>query len=131
MQVQIKRNDPLGDMLGVIADPLEIVADAHGANDLAQIDRHRLPPRDREDRFFLDVMLHGVDRRIRGNHTFGEIGIAIGQGLEGIGNLPLGEPAHLGDFAGDLLQVGVERLGGMVCAGANISHGDYPKRPVM
>jgi hypothetical protein len=59
-------------------------------------------------------MLHGVDGRIRGDYPFGEIGIAIGQGPESIRNLPLRKPAHLGDFARDLLQIGVERLGGMV-----------------
>jgi hypothetical protein len=131
MKVHIKRDHSLGDVLGVIADPFEIIANPHGADDFAQIDRHRLPPRNGENRLFLGVMLHGVDGGIRGDDAFGEIHIAIGQGLECVRDLAFRKPAHFGDFARNLLEVSVKRLGGMVCTRANISHGDYPKRPVM
>ena len=114
IEVAVERNDALADVLGVIADPLEVVADAHGADDLAQVDRHRLPPRDGEDGLLLDFALHRVDRGIGGDHPLAEFDVAIDQGADGIGDLPLREPAHLGDFAGDLLQIGVECLGGMV-----------------
>ena len=117
MEVEVERNDTLGDVLGVVADALEVVADAHGADDLAQIDGHRLPPGNREDRFFLDLMLHGVDGGIGGNHVFREIHIALHQRADGIRNLPLREPAHLGDLAHEFLQIGVECLEGMVDSG--------------
>ena len=69
------------------------------------------------------------------NHAFAELEIAVGQRLDGIADLPLDEAAHLGDLAGDLLQVGVERLGGVVDPGGVFGHcafpGAYPKRPVM
>ena len=77
VQVEIERHDPFGDVLGVIADPFQIVADPHGAHDLAQIDGHRLPPGNREDRLFLDVMLHRVDGGIGGDDSLREIGIAV------------------------------------------------------
>ena len=131
MKIEIERDDALADVLGVIADPLEIVADAHGADDLAQIDGHRLPPRDRQDRLFLDLMLHRVDGRIGGDDVLGEIGVALHQRPDGIRDLPFGQAAHLGDLARDLLQIGVERLGGVVHPGRDIGHGGHPKRPVM
>ena len=70
---------------------------------------------------------------IGGDHALAELEIALDQRLDGIGDLPLGEPAHLGDLAGDLLQIGVERLGGVVDPGGVFGHWSrrYPKRPVM
>ena len=41
------RERALGDVLGEVADALEIAGDADGRHDLAQVDRHRLAPRDR------------------------------------------------------------------------------------
>ena len=132
MEVGVERHHALADVLGMVADPLQIVAHPHGADDLAQIDGHRLPAGDGQDRLFLDLMLHRVDGRIGGDHLFGEIGVAFDQGAGGIGDLPLGETAHLGDPALDVLQVGVEGLGGVVeSAGGVFGHGCQPKRPVM
>ena len=53
--------------------------------------------------------------------AFGELGVALDQRADGIGDLPLREPAHLGDLAGELLQIGVECLGGVVDSGAVMS----------
>ena len=47
--------DALGDVLGEVADALEIVGDAQRADDLAQVDRHRLAARDGQDRLLLDL----------------------------------------------------------------------------
>ena len=139
IEVAVERHDALADMLGVIADPLEIVADTHGADAFAQVDSHWLPPRDGEDGLFLDFALQRVDRRIRRDDVLAELDVAVDQGLHGIGDLALHQPAHFGDLAGDFLQIGVERLGGVVdslvvCRSLAIpGHfiGDYPKRPVM
>ena len=106
----------------------------------AQVDRHRLPPRDGEDGLFLDFALQRVDRGIHGDDALAQLDVALDQRLHGIGDLPLRQPAHLGDLAGDFLQVGVERLGGVVDSrGGDFGHwllpgpfiGDYPNRPVM
>ena len=51
---------------------------------------------------------------IDGDHALAQLDVAIDQRLDGIGDLPLRKPAHLGDLAGDFLQIGVERLGGVV-----------------
>ena len=88
-KIEIERDDPLADVLGVVADPLEIVAHAHGADDLAQIDRHRLPAGDGQDRFFLDLVLHRVDGRIGGDDVLRQIDVALHERADGVGNLPL------------------------------------------
>ena len=62
LEIAVERDHALGDVLGEVADALEIVADAHGADDLAQVDRHRLAARDGQDRLFLDLALQRVDR---------------------------------------------------------------------
>ena len=65
-----------------------------------------------------------------------QAGVALDQRIDGIGDLLLGEAAHLGDLAGNVLQIGVEGLGGV------FGHHDHspalvfgpqlqPKRPVM
>ncbi len=118
IEIAVERHDALADVLGVIADALKVVADAHGADAFAQIHRHRLPPRDGENGFLLDFALHGVDQRIGGDHALAEFEIAVDKRLHRIGDLPLGKAAHLGDLAGDLLQVGIEGLGGVVDAGS-------------
>ena len=75
---------------------------------------------------------HRVDRGIHGDDALAQFDIAIDQGLDGIGNLAFREPAHLGDLAGDLLQVGVKRFRGVVDSRrGEICHDYYPKRPVM
>jgi len=40
------QHHPLGDIFGKVANPLKIVGNAQGSQDLPQINRHRLPPRD-------------------------------------------------------------------------------------
>ena len=42
-----------------------------------------------------------------------------------------GDLERIGDLAGDFLQIGVERLGGVIDSGGDVSHLRYPKRPVM
>ena len=43
-----------------------------------------------------------------------QLAVALGQRLDGVGDLLFGEPAHLGDLAGELLQIAVESLDGVV-----------------
>jgi hypothetical protein len=61
----------------------------------------------------LDFLLQRIDGRIGRHHTPGEIDVAAGERLNGVGDLALGEPAHLRDLAGQFLEIGVERLGGV------------------
>jgi hypothetical protein len=132
IEVVVERDDALADVLGVIADPFQIIAYAHGADAFAQIDGHRLAPGDREDAFILDLALQPVDGRIETNNALAKLDIAIDQSLNRIRDLPLHEAAHLGDLAGYFLQIGIERLGGVIdSGGGDVSHLRYPNRPVM
>ena len=54
-------DDALGDVLAEVADALEVVGDADGRDDLAQVQRHRLAPGDGEDGPLLDLALQRVD----------------------------------------------------------------------
>ena len=87
----------LGDVLGEIADPLEIACDANGADDLAQVDRHRLPARDRQDRLLLDFALQEVEPRIGADDLMGERGVGGGERIHRVDHHLLGEAAHLRD----------------------------------
>ena len=105
--------------------------DAERRDDFPQIHRHRLAAGDGEDGLLLDLLLQRVDGRIGGHDALGELDVAARQRLDRVGDLALGEAAHLRHLAGQLLQVAVERLGGVF-----VHHGLFdlrrqPKRPVM
>ena len=78
LELAVEHHDALGDVLGEIADPLEIVGDAQRADDLAQVDRHRLAARDGEDRLFLDLALERVDLASSAMTLLGERRVARG-----------------------------------------------------
>ena len=84
MEVAVERVDALGDVLGEVADALQIGGDAHGADDLAQIDRHRLAAGDGENRLLLDLLLQRVHVRVGRHHASSEVGVAAGQRLDRI-----------------------------------------------
>ena len=119
----LQREHALADILGKVADALQVVGDAQRADDLAQVDRHRLAPRDGQHGLFLDLALQRVDRRIGADDRCAQIGVASRQRIDRVGDLLFGKPAHLGDHAGDLLQVDVEGLGGVF-----VHHGRHPCR---
>ena len=106
-------DDALADVLGEVADPLEIDGDAHGADDLAQVHRHRLAAGDGQHRTLLDGVLQLVDLGVGGDHALGQRDVAANQRVDGIGDHALGKAAHLGDQAGQFLQIAVERLCGV------------------
>ena len=113
MEVAGQRH-PLGDVLGEVADALEVVGDPQRAHDLAQVDRHRLAARDGEHGLVLDLTLQDVDPGVGLDHLLGPLGVAPGERVDRIGDLLLGQAPHLGDHAGELLQVDVEGLGGVL-----------------
>src|SRR5262249_24064191 len=59
--------------------------------------------------------------------------VARRQRLDRLGNLPPGQPTHLGDYPREFLKVGVEDFGGMFrmshCGGINPSRGTRRKKP--
>ena len=113
LEIAVDGADALGDVLGEVADALEVVGDAQRADDVAQVDGHRLAPGDRQDRAFFDLALQGVDLHVDGDRALGQGGIALAQRIERVADLFLRQSAHFGDQPGDILQVDVECLGGV------------------
>ena len=105
--------DPLAHVLGEVADPLEIGGNPHGADDFAQVHRHRLAPCDGQYRALLDHALQAVDFGVGGDHALAERDIAADQRIDGFDDHAFGKAAHLRDQPGQFLQIAVERLGGM------------------
>ena len=103
----------LGDVLGEIADPLEIAGDADRADDLAQVDRHRLAARDGHDRQILDLALQRVEARIGGDDLMGERRVGVGQRVHGVDHHFLRDAAHFGDAALERVELLVVGLDGM------------------
>ena len=117
-----------GDVLGQIPDPLEIARDPNGADDLAQVIRHRLPARDRQRRLLLDLALQRIEPRIGLHHLKGKRGIAGGERVDRLDHHLLSQPAHLGDAPLEQIKILVIGSNGVL-----IRHERFlsqPKRPV-
>jgi hypothetical protein len=56
-----------------------------------------LTPRNGLNRPFFNIALHGIDRRVGGNQAPCSTAVARRQRCSRLGNLPLGQPAHLCD----------------------------------
>ncbi len=113
LEIALDRGDALADVLGKVADALEVDGHPHGADDLAQIHRHRLAAGDGQHRALLDDMLQPVDLEVGRDDAPGQRDVAAHQRIDGIGDHAFGKPAHLGNQAGQFLQVAVERLCGV------------------
>ncbi len=116
LEIALQRSDPLAHILGEVADALEIGRDPHRTDDLAQVHRHRLAPRDGQHRALLDHMLQVVDFGIGSHHALAQRDIAADQRIDGIDDHAFGQAAHLGDQPSQFLKIAVERLGGMLCS---------------
>jgi hypothetical protein len=93
----IDGDDPLADILGKIADALDLVRDPQDPDNLPKVTGDRLPACNGLNRPFLDVALHGIDCRVGGDNALCRTAFARRQRLDRLGNLPLGQTAHLGD----------------------------------
>jgi hypothetical protein len=113
VKLAVERQHALADVLGEVADALEVVGDPQRAHDLPQIDRHGLPAGDGQHGLFLDFLLQRIDAGIGGDGPLREVGIAVGERVDRIRDLLLGKAAHFSNHAGELLQVDVEGLGGV------------------
>ncbi len=129
LEIALQRRDPLAHVLGEIADPLEVGRDPHRADDLAQVDRHRLAAGDGQHRALLDHALQAVDFGVGRHHALAQRDVAADQRVDGFDDHALGKAAHLRDQPGQFLQVAVERLGGM--SQEAIVSLPQPNRPVM
>ena len=120
----------LGDVLGEIADALQIVRDADRRDDLAQVDGERLTPRDRQDSLLLDLAL----KRGRGAGSLLIVGWASlvsksAQRIHRVGQHFLGDAAHFGDLLAKALKFSVISFDDMV--GHVSAPTNQPNRPVI
>ena len=111
-------DDPLGGVLGEVADPLRDRWRC-GSPPRSRGGRgHRLAPRDHQDRAFLDLALQAIDAGVAGDDPLGERRRRGGQRGDRVGDLLLGEAAHLGDLLGEVVQlvvVGADGVFGTHC----------------
>ena len=114
IELAVENHHALGDVLGEIADPLEVVGDAQRTDDVAQVDRHRLAPGDGEDRLLFDLALQEVDLGVLGDDALGQVRIVPVERIDRVADLMLRKAAHLGDHARQFLEIGVERLVGVL-----------------
>ena len=78
---QVKR--PLGDVLGQVADALELAVDLDDGGHEPQVAGHRLVEREDLEALLLDLDLVLVDQHVGGDHLASLGGIALLDGLEG------------------------------------------------
>ena len=95
----------LGDVLGEIADALDVARDADRRDRLAQVDGERLAPRDGQDRVLLDLPLEHVEAGVGGDHRLRQRRVAAHERSDRIDEHLLGDAAHLGDAAAQVLQL--------------------------
>jgi hypothetical protein len=114
MKFAVESHHPLADVLGKIADTFEVVGDAQRPDDFPQVDCHGLAPGDRQHGLFLDLSLQRINIGVCGHRLLRAIGITVRERIDRVGNLLLGKTTHLRHEAGELLQVDVEGLGGVI-----------------
>ena len=111
----------LGDVLGEIADALQVARDLEHRHDVAQVVGHRLAPGDHEDGLLLQLALELIDGAVAGDGALGELGVALLQRIEGLRQQPLGQAAHLRHLPVEQLQLLIERLDDVLV------HGLFPR----
>jgi hypothetical protein len=86
---------------------------------------------DGEHRLLLDLALQFVDADVGGGDAARHRGVALGQRIDGVGDLLFGKPAHFRDHARQILEIDVESLGRVLFvhgAMSSISSGDEANR---
>jgi len=98
-------------------DIIEVIAEQptpEDRHDFAQIGRHRLPQCENAERQRAHVLFHGVDAPVALDHRCRRLGIATRKRVDRLGELGLGQSAHLRDFLDQPLQLAVEAFDGVV-----------------
>ena len=82
-----------GDVHRHVADPLQVVVDLQGRNQLPQVDRHRLVQGQRLEAFLLEVDLAAIDVFVHRLHFPGKFRVAVEQGADRLLDLLLDDRA--------------------------------------
>ena len=87
-------DDVLGDVHGLIADPLEVVVDLEGRGDEPEIRRRRLLQGQERDAAVVDLDLEVVDLLVRCDHDLGLVEAAVDEGADRSVGVLLHERPH-------------------------------------
>ena len=99
------------ELLGLVADALEIGDDLDDGDDEAKVGGGRLAPGEHLGAVLVDLDLERVDLVIVLRDDGPEIGIGLEQRRQPAADLLLDEPAHLQHLVADLLELEVELVG--------------------
>ena len=113
-RLAVQHQRALGDVLGQIADALQFGRDLDRRQGLAQIHRHGLAQRQQLQRPVLDLLLQRVDAGVAAHRAFRRRAVAPGDGLDGGGELGLGQAAHLRHQGGKGLKLLGKGLDGVI-----------------
>jgi hypothetical protein len=104
-RLAVEHEGALADVLGQVADALQLGGDLDRGQRVAQIHRHGLAQRQNFQRLILDRLLQLIDARVGTDGGIGQRGVAPRNRLDGVAELVLGEPAHLRHRIGQCLKL--------------------------
>jgi len=113
---------PLRDVLGEVADTLEVGGDLQRRGDEPEVARGRLMQREELDREIVDLDVEPVHHVVACDGRLCEVAIARREGAHGLRDLVLHEPAHLEHARSQLLELQLVRPVGV--------QPHHPNRPV-
>jgi hypothetical protein len=102
------------DLLGLVADALEVVVHVDRGEDLAQVDRDRLQPCDHLVAHQIGLHMHPVDLGFVDEHLGDQAQILGKHRIDRAVELPLDQPGHGGGCAAQPVEVGVELTVGVL-----------------
>jgi hypothetical protein len=107
--------DPLGDVLGIVADPFDHPGDLQCRDDLAQVVGHRCAQGQHPHGHGIDLHLQRIELLVARDYFSRQHLVTRDQRLHGIVDRQFREPAHLGNQAAQAGDVFVECLDRMFC----------------
>ena len=101
----VEGQDPLGDVDGHVADPLEVAVDLDGRRDEAQIAGDGLTQGQKADALLLDLRVEPVDLGVSVDDRPGQVRLAVQQGCQDVFDRMLREGPQVEQVLLDALQL--------------------------
>ena len=120
----LKLRHPLGDVLGEVAHPLQVVVDLQGGDDKPQVGRHGLVEGEDLQALLFHLHFHAVDVFVAGHHPLGQRGVTVDEGGDRLRDRLLHEGAEAEDPLLEILELTFDVFGHSEWGA------DQPKRPV-
>ena len=126
LPTSLEQRHALGDILGIVADPLDHAGDLQRGDDVAQVAGHRRAQRDQLDGAPLGLDLERVELLVVLDDLGGAVEVALHQAAHRLADRMFGQAAHLADERAQPVEVLVERLDRMSAAGGHVAFSDQP-----